>query len=238
MYGYEDYEYEPNYPEVEEIIEDASSKFEEFIKQQYANKIQKLNIQKEAINNLKSQVLEIKSGFDQREKELKAREQALKAAEEKLYNKFKQEWFKTLGIDWEVGDTGYIYSLKEIQEECPTCKGTGNVVAEINGEKYPIRCPHCGGYAKRVTVGYDYAIKKVRILEINYKVRKRKVGTEVTVAADKSSYMDEAQTYLCIEDENGNYSSQCLPEKAFHTEEECIEAAKEEVEKRNQALKE
>ena len=234
----EDYEYEPNYPEVEEIIEEASGKFEEFIKKQYIDQIQDLNNQKVSVNRLRAQVLEIKNGFDQREADLNKREQALKEAEEKLYSKFKLEWFKSLGIDWEVGDIGFTYSLKEIQEECPICKGTGNVIAEINGEKYPMRCPHCGGYAKRVTIGYDYVIKKIRILEINYRVRKRRVGTEVTVAADKSLYMDENQTYLCMEDEKGNYSSQCLPEKVFHTEEECIQAAKEEVEKRNQKLKE
>lgn len=235
-----DYEYdpEPNYPEVEEIIEEASNKFEEFIKKQYVDQVRNLNLQKEAVNKLESQILEIKSGFDAREKELNKKEQALQEAEEKLYSKFKLEWFKSLGIDWEIGEVGYTYSLKEIQEECPTCKGTGNVVADINGEKYPMRCPHCGGYAKRVTIGYDYVIKKLRITEINYRVRKRKVNQEIVVTADKSYYMDENKTYLCAEDERGNYSSQCLPEEIFHTEEECIQAAKEEVEKRNQKLKE
>ena len=232
-----DYDYEPNYPEVEEIIEEASNKFEEFIKRQYVDKIQELNMQKEAVGKLESQILEIKSGFDAREKELNKREQALQEVEDKLYRKFRLEWFKSLGIDWEVGDVAYTYSLKEIQEECPTCKGTGQVVADINGEKYPMRCPHCGGYAKRVAIGYDYVIKKLRITEINYKVRKRKVKNDLVVSADKSSYMDEAQTYLCVEDEKGNYSSQYLPEKVFHTEEECIKAAKEEVEIRNLELK-
>ena len=233
----EDYEYEPNYPEVEEIIEEASDKFEKFIKQQYAAKIQTLNMQKEAVDKLKSQILEIKNGSDIREKELNKKEQALQEAEEKLYNKFKLEWFKSLGIDWEIGDVAYTYSLKEIQEECPTCKGTGQVIADINGEKYPMRCPHCGGYTKRVTIGYDYVIKKLRIIEINYRVRKRKFKNELTVSVDKSSYMDENNTYLCAEDDRGNYSSQYLPEKIFHTEEECIKAAKEEVEKRNLELK-
>lgn len=232
MYNYEDYEYEPNYPEVEEIIEDASDKFEKLIKQQYADKLKELTNKQEAIDKLESQILEIKNGFDAREKELNKREQSLQEAEEKLYNKFKFEWFKSLGIDWEVGDIGYIYSLKEIRKECPTCKGTGNVVAKINDEKYQISCPHCGGYAKKVTIGYDYEIKKIRVLEINYEVRKRRIGAEVIVAADKSLYLDEAKTYLCIEDERGNYLSQYVPEKVFHTEEECIKTAKEEVNKR------
>lgn len=231
-----DYDYEPNYPEVEEIIEEASNKFEEFIKRQYVDKIQELNMQKEAVSKLKSQILEIKSGFDAREKELNKREQALQEAEDKLYSKFRLEWFKSLGINWEVGDIAYTYSLKEIQEECPTCKGTGQVVADINGEKYPMRCPHCGGYAKRVAIGYDYVTKKLRIIGIDYKVRKRKVKNELTISVDKSLYLDESQTYLSAEDERGN-SSQYSAEKLFYTEEECIKAAKEEVEIRNLELK-
>lgn len=233
-----DYEYdpEPNYPEVEEIIEEALDKFEEFIKKQYIDQIRNLNLQKEAVDKLESQILEIKNGFDAREKELNKREQAIQEAEDKLYNKFKFEWFKSLGIDWEVGDIAYTYSLKEIQEECPTCKGTGNVIADINGEKYPMRCPHCGGYAKRVTIGYDYVIKKLRITEVNYRVRKRKVKNELTVSVDKSSYLDESQTYLNAEDEKGN-SSQYLAEKLFHTEEKCIKAAKEEIEYKREKLK-
>lgn len=41
-----DYEYdlEPNYPEVEEIIEEASNKFEEFIKKQYVDQVRNLNL--------------------------------------------------------------------------------------------------------------------------------------------------------------------------------------------------
>ena len=99
-----------------------------------------------------------------------------------------------------------------------------------------MRCPHCGGYAKRVAIGYDYVTKKLRITGIDYKVRKRKVKNEITVSADKSSYMDKSQTYLSAEDERGN-SSQYSAEKLFYTEEECIKAAKEEVKKLGEKLK-
>lgn len=233
----EDYECEPNYPEVEEIIEEASDKFEEFIKKQYVDQIRNLNLQKEAVDKLESQILEIKSGFDAREKELNKKEQALQEAEDRLYNEFKLKWFESLGIGWEVGDIGYTYSLKEIQKECPVCKGTGQVVAEINGKKYPLRCPHCGGYTKRVTSGYDYVIKKLRITEIDYRVRRRKVKSDLVVCIDKNYYLDKSQTYILADDERGN-SSQYSSENLFHAEEECIKAAKEEVEKRTQKLKE
>lgn len=234
-----DYEYdpEPNYPEVEEIIEEASNKFEEFIKKQYVDQVRNLNLQKEAVNKLESQILEIKSGFDAREKELNKKEQALQEAEEKLYNKFKLEWFKSLGIDWEIGDVGFTYTLKEIKETCSTCQGKGQVLAMVNGTYYQMRCPVCGGYTKQVTKDYDYVVKKIRILEIDYRVRKRKVDKDLKVSVDKNSYLDESSTYLCAEDERGNYSSHYLPEKVFHTEEECIKAAKDEIEKRRIELK-
>lgn len=95
-----------------------------------------------------------------------------------------------------------------------------------------MRCPHCGGYTKRVTIGYDYVIRKLRITGIDYRVRKRKIKNDLVVSMDKSAYMGESQTYISAEDERGN-SSQYSIEKLFHTEEECIQAAKEEIKERN-----
>lgn len=232
-----DYEQEPNYPEVEEIIEDASSKFEIFLKTQYKERVQDLEDREQAVRNVEEKTSKLSIELVQKEHQLNEREREIKEEEDKLYNKFKIDWFRDLGIDWEVGDVGYIYSIKEIKETCPTCQGKGQVSALINDTHYQMKCPVCGGYSKTITKDYDYEIKKLRITEINYRVRKIKSNQSVIVVADKSYHMDEHSTYLCAEDERGNYSSKYLPEKVFHTEEECIKAAEDEVEKRRRELK-
>lgn len=232
-----DYEQEPNYPEVEEIIEEASGKFETFLKTQYKERVQDLEDREQSVRNAEKRTSKLSIELVQKEHQLNEREREIREEEDKLYNKFKLDWFKSLGVDWEVGDVGYTYSIKEIQETCPTCQGKGQVSALINGTYYQMRCPACGGYSKTITKDYDYVIKKIRIIEIDYRVRKRRVDKNLTVNVDKKSYLDESSTYLYIEDERGNYSSQCLPEKTFHTEEECIKAAKEEIENKREKLK-
>lgn len=232
-----DYEQEPNYPEVEEIIEEASDKFEEFLKTKYKERVQDLENREQSVRNAEKRTSKLSIELVQKEHQLSEREREIKEEEDKLYNKFKLDWFKSLGIDWEVGDVGFTYSLKEIKEACPTCQGKGQVLAMINGTHYQMRCPVCGGYTTQITKDYDYVIKKIRIVEIDYRVRKRKVDKDLKVSVDKSSYLDESNTHLCAEDERGNYSSQYLPEKVFHTEEECIKAAEDEVEKRRMELK-
>lgn len=233
----EGYECKPNYHEVEEIIEEAGDKFEEFLKTKYKEMVQDLEDREQAVRNVEEKTSKLSIELVQKEHQLNERERELKEDEEKLYNKFKLNWFKSLGIDWEVGDVGFTYSLKEIKEICPTCQGKGQVSALINGTYYQMRCPVCGGYSKTITKDYDYIIKKIRIVEINYRVRKRKADKDLKVSVDKSSYLDESVTHLCAEDERGNYSSNYLPEKVFHTEEECIKVAKDEVEKRRRELK-
>ena len=231
------YECEPNYPEVEEIIEEAGDKFEEFLKTKYKERVQDLEDREQAIRNAEKRTSKLSIELVQKEHQLSEREREIREEEDKLYNKFKLDWFKSLGVDWEVGDVGFTYSLKEIKETCPTCQGKGQVSALINGTYYQMRCPVCGGYTAQITKDYDYVIKKIRIVEIDYRVRKRKVDKDLKVSVDKSSYLDESSTHLCAEDERGNYSSQYLPEKVFHTEEECIKAAEDEVEKRRRELK-
>lgn len=232
-----DYDYEPNYPEVEEIIEEASDKFEKFLKDRYKERVYNLENREQTVRNAEQRTSKLSIELAQKEHQLNERERELREEEEKLYNKFKLEWFKSLGIDWEIGDVGFTYTLKEIKETCSTCQGKGQVLAMVNGTYYQMKCPVCGGYTKQVTKDYDYVVKKIRILEIDYGVRKRKVDKDLKVSVDKSNYLDESNTYLCAEDERGNYSSHYLPEKVFHTEEACVKAAKDEVEKRRMELK-
>lgn len=232
-----DYEQESNYPEVEEIIEEAGDKFEKFLKTKYKEKVQDLENREQSVKNAEKRTSKLSIELVQKEHQLSEREREIREEEDKLYNKFKLDWFKSLGADWEIGDVGFTYSLKEIKEACPTCQGKGQVLAMINDAPYQMRCPVCGGYTTQITKDYDYVIKKIRIVEIDYRVRKRKVDKDLKVYVDKGSYMDESSTYLCAEDERGNYSSNYLPEKVFHTEEECIKAAEDEVEKRRTELK-
>ena len=235
----EDYEYEPTYPEVEEVIEEAEEKFKEFLYKQYKEQYDSIERQKELINQIKVDLNKRESDLNIRERELDHRTNLLSKSEETQYEVFKKRWFDSLGIGWTTGDRGYIYKIIEEKETCPVCEGKGKVKVEIKGKKYTTKCPKCEGYNPRITAGYSHEVKKVEICEIYYTVRKRRIPSEGDVVEKLTyTYSNEPHTYMTVKIVlNDDVVFNKSPEDVYSTEEECIKAAEDEVEKRRLELK-
>lgn len=238
---YDEYEYEqePNYPEVEEIIEEAEDKFKEFLYKQYKEQYDSIERQKELLDQIKADLNKRESDLNIREGELDHRANLLSKSEEAQYEIFKKRWFDSLGIGWNIGDKGYIYKIIEKRDTCPVCEGKGQVEVEIKGEKYTTMCPKCGGYAPKVVIDYDYEVKEVIISEIYYTVRKRHIPSNGDIVERVTiNYSNESHTYMTIKEiVGGGVLFSKLPENVYSTEEECIKAAEDEVEKRRMELK-
>lgn len=234
-----DYEQEPNYPEVEEIIEEAEDKFKEFLYKQYKEQYDSIERQKELIDQIKVKLNKRESDLNIRERELDHRTNLLSKSEETQYEIFKKRWFDSLGIGWTTGDRGYIYKIIEEKETCPVCKGKGKVEVEIEGKKYTTKCPKCEGYNPKITAGYSYEVRKVEICEIYYTVRKRRIPSEGDVVEKLTyTYSNEPHTYMTVKIvSNNDVVFNKSPETVYHTEEDCIKAAEDEVEKRRMELK-
>lgn len=238
---YDDYEYEqePNYPEVEEIIEEAEDKFKEFLYKQYKEQYDSIERQKELLDQIKSDLNKRESDLNIREGELDHRANLLSKSEETQYEVFKKRWFDSIGINWTPGDRGYIYKIIEKKDTCPVCDGKGKIEVEVKGEKYTTKCPKCEGYNPKVVVDYDYVIKKVEISEVYYTVRKRRIPSEGD-AVERLTYTfsNEPLTYMTVKIvSNDDVVFNKSPETVYHTEEDCIKAAEDEVEKRRMELK-
>ena len=235
----EDYEYEPNYPEVEEIIEEAGDKFKEFLYKQCKEQYDSIERQKELIDQIKVDLNKRESDLNIREGELDHRTNLLSKSEETQYETFKKRWFDSLGIGWTTGDRGYIYKIIEEKETCPVCKGKGKVEVEIEGKKYTTKCPKCEGYNPKITAGYSYEVKKVEICEIYYTVRKRRIPSEGDVVERLTyTYSNEPHTYMTVKIvSNNDVVFNESPETVYHTEEDCIKAAEDEVKKLKEKLK-
>lgn len=222
-----DYENEPNYPEVEEVIEEAEEKFKEFLYKQYKEQYDSIERQKELLYQMKADLNKREGDLNIRERELDHRTNLLSKSEETQYEIFKKRWFDSLGIGWTTGDRGYIYKIIEKKETCPVCEGKGKVEIEVKGEKYTTRCPNCEGYNPKVTVDYGYEIKKVEICEINYTVRKRRIPSEGDVVEKLTyTYSNEPHTFMTVKIvPNNDVVLNKSPETVYHTEEDCIKAA-------------
>ena len=221
---YDDYEYEPNYPEVEEIIEEAQNKFGDYLKSLYKEQYDFLEERAEELNKRECEVR-------QREANVSNRETVLKKAEKDLYESFKNKWFSSLGLDWKLNDTAYVYLITPPEYiTCPTCKGKRKVNVTINdgGEKLEVTCPTCDGYGKIREKYEKYSIHEHKVIQIDYSVH-----ASTTQFNDKDNVIrcSKENTYIRLDN-----AISFSPENVFHSIEECEKAAKEEIKKKNETL--
>ena len=226
---YDDFEYEPKYPEVEEIIEEAQNKFADYLEYLYKEKYAFLEDRAEELNERECELR-------QKEINVSNRETALEKTEKDLYENFKNEWFLSLGLDWKLNDTAYTYVITPPKHViCPTCKGKKkvNVTIDDSGEKREITCPTCTGYGEIGEKYKEYLIYKRKVTQICYGVCAsiNQYNNKVSV----TKYTEESntifKTYLELDD-GFRYS----PENVFHSKEECEKAAREEIKKKNETL--
>jgi len=227
-----DYEKEPNYPEVEEIIDKASGKFEEFLRKAFVNEYK--NIQGASENNARVEKLLNEREKSLREKELKLqeRESELAKSEEVQYEKLKAKWFTELGLAFDIGDT--VYYRKDVTKTCvcPTCNGNKKVKAKVESANNAtldceLNCPTCNGYGT-VLGEREYEIVEATVTQIDAHIKKYSDGSIVIKHDSDFSY--ELITCAWVKDKKGSDSHKIQGCDLYKTREEC--------EKTIQALKE
>jgi len=217
-----DYEAEPNYPEVEEIIDEASGKFDEFLRKAFANEYK--NIQGANENNARKEKL-----LDEREKSLREaefklqeREAELAKSEEVQYKKLKAKWFTELGLAFDIGST--VYYCKDITKRvtCPTCNGTKKVRAKVESadntlSDFEINCPTCNGYGN-ITGKKEFEIVEATVSQIDAHISKCRSGNIDIKFMSDFSY--ELITCVWVRDKKGNDSHQIKGCNLYKSKEE------------------
>lgn len=224
-----DYEAEPNFPEVEEIINEATAKFDEFLCRAFVDEYKNIQVAKEN-NAIKERMLnERLKSISEKEQDLQKREAELGKSEKEQYDKLKQKWFTELGLVFDIGST--VYYCKDITKHitCPTCNGAKKVKAKVESadntpSEFEINCPTCNGCGN-IQGEKEFEIVEATVTEINAHLRKSQTGA-VTVI-DYSNYSYELATYVWVRDKKGNDSRQIKGCKLYKTREEAEAKIKE-----------
>ncbi|MCM1437778.1 MAG: hypothetical protein NC131_01010 [Roseburia sp.] len=222
--SYYDYDYkaEPNYPEVEEIIENASSEFSKFLHDTFASEYKAIETARQN-NAIKEKALNERSNsLDKRERNLQEREAELTKSEEEQYNKLKTKWFTELGLAFDIGDT--VYYCREITKRvtCPTCNGNKKVKAKIESadnsvSELDICCPTCNGCGT-VSGKREYEIVEATVEQIDADIKKYSKGS-INIKY-KSDWNYELITCVWVRDKKGNDSHQIKGCDLYKTKEE------------------
>ena len=192
----EEYTLSP-YPEVDEIIDTACEQFRAFAQNQgteFEKELQDFALKKEKLN-------ECDEKLRQKEAELNRREEILKTQEDEQYQRFKREWFNTLGIWWKPGDTAYRYKFFRHQSTCPACEGKKTMDVTFSGKVHKIPCPICNGTGFGGG-DYDTIVSKIRIETVNYSVSKliennRRRGGNITCCNDDFTFLAGSPVRAC-----------------------------------------
>jgi hypothetical protein len=215
-----DYDYEPNYPEVEEIIENATDGFSKFLHETFVDEYKNIETAKQN-NKAKEKALhESSQALDKKERELKEWESNFAKKESEAYGKFKAKWLKELGLNFDIGDTAYYLKDATKRVKCPSCNGTGNVPAKIElGDNKVIEkkvsCPTCQtGY---IDGKKEYEIVEAKVVHIEATICKTQNGS---VGIKGEDWYGGLNTYIQVEDKKDCQPHSMRGEKLYKTREE------------------
>lgn len=218
--NYYDYEFpEPNYPEVEEIIENATGEFSKFLHDTFVDEYKNIEMAKQNNVTKEKALNERRKALDEKEYELKERESNFAKKESEAYGKFKAKWLKELGLNFDIGDTAYY--LNDVTERvvCPTCNGTCRVTAKIEladnkSIEEKVGCPTCeNGY---INGKKKYEIIEAKVIHIQATIRKTQNGS-VGIKTDK--WLDIFDTYIRVENKKDGKTAEMKGEKLYKTKE-------------------
>ncbi|MCH5315457.1 MAG: hypothetical protein J1E81_06055 [Eubacterium sp.] len=216
-----DYEAEPNFPEAEDIINEATEKFGEFLRSAFANEYKNIQVAKEN-NAIKERTLnERLQSINEKERELQKRETELGKSEKEQYDKLKQKWFAELGLAFDIGDT--VYYCKNITKRitCPTCNGTRKVKAMLESadntlSEIEIDCPTCKGYGN-INGEKEFEIVEAIVTQIDAHISKRQSGN---IFVESSNYMGELITSVWVDDKKNRDSLHIIGKELYKTREQ------------------
>lgn len=210
-----DYEIEPNYPEVEEIIENATDEFSKFLHNAFVDEYKSIETAKQNNTTKEKTLNECSIALDKREYELEKREVEIAKIEEAQYEKAKIKWFATLGLNFDIGDT--VYYLKDISEfiDCPMCSRAGRVKAKIKDVEHEVVCPTCKGNC-RIQGEKQIKVVEAKVKEINVSICKR----EDYISVKYMNNWKDLLTYVRVEDKEDNCSQIIDGKRLYKTKEE------------------
>lgn len=228
----EEPEYEPKYPEVDDIVDEAADKLKEYLEKKFSKEIETLKNANEKLSEEGRKLCDWESALRVKEDRLNEKEKIIEADIAKRVEEAKAEWFSKLGIGFKPGDTVYTSVIKRTYKDCPNCKGKGEVEFIYLDERGDVRkekgtCPKCHG-AKQILSSYYCDIQCYTVNYIRFEVFMNDGG--VGYAHDE---FDPYESKTRIEMTNG----MCFtPDTVYHTEEEAKEAGQKKVDKANKEL--
>ena len=144
-----------------------------------------------------------------------------------MYAQAKEEWFKNLGLHFDIGEI--IYYKKDASEDipCEMCKGRKGVNVTIDGRGWYINCPICQGRGYDRSVHY-FKVQKAEVKHIDLVIEKDEYG----ILSIKNKNRDNtAVTGIWVKDAETNSSQFLKPAEIFKTAEEVEKIIKEEQKK-------
>lgn len=223
-----DYEAEPNYPEVEEIIDEASGKFDKFLRGVFMAEYKSIQIAQENNTIKEKRLNECSRSLDDRERQLQERETELTKSENEQYEKLKSKWFTELGLAFDIGST--VYYVKDITQQaiCPTCNGNKKVKAKVENvnntlSDFEISCPTCNGWGT-VQGKKEYEIVEAKVEQIDAHISKRETRD---IFVESSDYAGELITRVWVRDKKGGDSHHIKGCELYKTKEEAQAHIKE-----------
>lgn len=212
-----DYEAEPNYPEAEEIIEEATRKFDEFMHKAFTDEYKRIELAKENVSIREKMVQERLDSANKKERELQERETEINKSEQEQYEKLKTKWFTELGLAFDIGDT--VFYCTDITEYvvCETCSGAKTIKAKIGNKEFEIDCPTCNGIGRHKGEKKFEAIEAT-VTEINARIRKGKNGSVNIEQWSSLSY--ELATFVWIRNKKNGDSRQLNGNELYKTKKE------------------
>lgn len=225
--SYYDYEAEPNFPEVEEIINEATDKFDKFMHETFAEEYKHIELAKQSVSFREKQAQELLASVNEKEQELQEREADLTKAEEEQYEKLKLKWFRELGLAFDIGETVYYHKDVTKNITCPTCNGAKKLDVKVEGAdnsilECKIDCPTCHGWGT-VKSNKEYEVIEAKVTSIEARIIKGRSGS---VEVNHSNGMGELTTYVWVEDKKYRESKRLSGCDLYKTKEDCEEAIK------------
>lgn len=226
-------EFEPKYPEVDEIVDRATADFGSFLQETFKSQYEDIQRSLDVITSRNEQLSERARELSEKAKSLQKREETLQKDEEKQYQKFKQQWFHTLGLDLDIGDIVYYYKTSSQNIDCPRCHGLKKVRAKYfsNDEEFTIDCPLCHGWGK-VKGETEYEIVSGTVSQINIRLIKKE---NRSVELEQADYYGEPESCAYVDTRSG---SQRIEARNLFKSREEIAKAIEEAKKKEMKRKE
>lgn len=214
--GYE--EKEPNYPEVEEIIEKATAEISKFLHNTFVNEYKNIETKEIELN-------EYAVSLNKKRREIQERETELAKSEQEQYEKLKLKWFKELGLSFDIGDTVYYYKDITKRVTCPTCNGEKKVKAKVESAnntllECELQCPTCKGYGT-ILGKKEYEVIEAKVSEIKVAIKKMKSNS---IKIEHYDFFDTLATCVWIRNKKDNESKEINGNKLYKTKEECEKA--------------